>query len=166
VAWSWIATSKNAVNRRLFASVSGGREERFEEESGVQELESLLAASSAAETFKEDVRAFCAGRQSSRIRVNGFVPPVKVRRLLKFVLHRQPELAIEGLSLRGASGCSDFVGVVELETGGERRAFEFVWDCRWRAQEEGWVDYFGLPDQIRAAREFDWQCFKVWSARS
>jgi hypothetical protein len=39
---------------------------------------------------------------------------------------------------------------------------EFAWDCRWRAQQQGWVDAFGFPDQIRAADEFGWNCFQHW----
>ena len=41
--------------------------------------------------------------------------------------------------------------------------FSFTWCCRWRAEQEGWKDYFGFPDQIRAAREFGWDCFQRWS---
>ena len=47
------------------------------------------------------------------------------------------------------------------EMEGERQV-RFHWDCKWRAQQEGWVDYFGFPDQIRAAREFGWRCFERW----
>jgi hypothetical protein len=128
----------------------------------VLELKEMLAASRASESFKRDVLAFFDLGEASRIQVDGFVPPVKVARLIKHLLHTEPELPIERVSLRGFSGCSDFVGTVELETEAGRHAFEFIWDCRWRAQQEGWLDYFGLPDQIRAAREFDWRCFKVW----
>ena len=38
----------------------------------------------------------------------------------------------------------------------------FHWDCKWRAQQQGWVDYFGFPDQTRAAREFGFDCFRSW----
>jgi hypothetical protein len=27
------------------------------------------------------------------------------------------------------------------------------------------VDYFGFPDQVRAAQEFDWRCFRRWERR-
>ena len=33
---------------------------------------------------------------------------------------------------------------------------------RWRAEQQGWVDAFGFPDQIRAADEFGWNCFHRW----
>ena len=60
------------------------------------------------------------------------------------------------------SGCSDFVGTAVVEGGGESRVIRFAWDCRWRAEQEGWVDAFGFPDQIRAADEFGWNCFHRW----
>ena len=130
----------------------------------VGELEQLLAASRAAESFKCAVRSYHADKMSDRIAVAGYAPPIKVKRLLKHVLHAEPELPIERVTLRARSGCSDFVGIIDVETAHGRRSFEFVWDCRWRAMEEGWNDYFGFPDQIRAAQEFDWQCFKHWKA--
>lgn len=130
----------------------------------MKELEQLLAASRAAESFKSAVRSYYADKASDRIAVSGFAPPIKVKRLLKYVLHSEPELPIERVWLRAASGCSDFVGTIDVETAHGRRTFEFVWDCRWRALQEGWSDYFGLPDQIRAAQEFDWRCFKHWRA--
>jgi hypothetical protein len=45
---------------------------------------------------------------------------------------------------------------------GQALKFDFVWDCQWRAVQQGWTDHFGLPDQIRAAREFGWRCFQHW----
>ena len=131
-------------------------------EARVKELEQLLAASRAAESFKSAVRSYCADRSVDRIAVAGYAPPIKVKRLLKHVLHAEPDLPIERVTLRAYSGCSDFVGTIDVHTGNGRRTFEFAWDCRWRAVEEGWRDYFGLPDQIRAAQEFDWRCFKHW----
>ncbi|HEX8695519.1 MAG TPA: hypothetical protein VF746_24110, partial [Longimicrobium sp.] len=38
----------------------------------------------------------------------------------------------------------------------------FVWDCKWKAEQHGWHDYFGFPDQGRAAREFGYDCFRAW----
>lgn len=129
----------------------------------MQELESLLAASKAAEQFKNDVVQFHQAGQAGRIEVNGYAPSVKVSRVLKQLLSTEPTLPIERVALRGASGCSDFIGKVEIHTTDGRHTIEFVWDCRWRAETQGWVDYYGLPDQIRAAREFDWRCFKQWT---
>ena len=55
---------------------------------------------------------------------------------------------------------------MDVHTSSGVQVFDFVWDCRWRAEREGYVDYFGFPDQARAAREFDWQCFQVWQRRN
>lgn len=126
----------------------------------------MLAQSRAADPFKADVRTFCAQGDAPRIRVDGYIPPVKVERLIKQILAAEPELPIEQISVRGASGCSDFVGTVVARTVSGTLVFDFAWCCRWRALEEGWTDYFGFPDQIRAAQEFDWRCFRTWTKRA
>jgi len=131
-------------------------------EDRLTEFEQLLDRSRAADTFKNAVRSYCATGGADRIRVEGHAPQIKVRRLLAQMLSTEPHLPIEGISLRGRSGCSDFVGTVKVHAGSEIREYEFVWDCRWRAEQEGWTDCFGFPDQIRAAREYDWQCFVRW----
>jgi hypothetical protein len=128
------------------------------------EIEQILAESRAAEPFKIAVRSYRSGVDGDHIRVDGYAPSIKVKRLLTHMLAREPHLAIERISLRGRSGCSDFVGIVKVHTATETKTFEFVWDCRWRAEQEGWTDCFGFPDQIRAAREYDWQCFERWEA--
>lgn len=132
----------------------------------MSELEQILATSRAAEPFKLAVRSYCAGAGVDRIRIDGFAPPVKVKRLLAHILATEAHLPIEQIALRGRSGCSDFVGTVELRTATETHVYQFVWDCRWRAEQEGWTDYFGFPDQIRAAREYDWRCFERWEPLS
>ena len=126
------------------------------------DLAELLTESRATETFKSDVIRYLETGEAERVEVRGYAPRVKVTRLIKQVLASNPDLDIEQVSVRAQSGCSDFVGTVELATPNEKRTFEFVWCCRWRAEEEGWLDYFGFPDQMRAAREFDWRCFRVW----
>ena len=126
------------------------------------EIEQILALSRAAEPFKTAVRSYHSGCGGEHIRVDGYAPSVKVKRLLTHILAAEPHLAIERITLRGRSGCSDFVGTVKVHTATETRTFEFVWDCRWRAEQLGWTDCFGFPDQIRAAREYDWQCFERW----
>lgn len=128
----------------------------------MSELEQILAQSQAAEPFKHAVRSYCAGQHAERIRVDGFAPSVKVKRLLAHILSSESHLEIEKISLLARSGCSDFVGTVKLQTATETHVYDFVWDCRWRAEQEGWTDYFGFPDQIRAAREYDWRCFERW----
>ena len=129
----------------------------------LSELEQILARSKAVDTFKRAVRSYCENGGAEPIRVVGFAPPIKVRRLLAHILETESHLPIERITLRGRSGCSDFVGTVQVQTQSETHVYEFVWDCRWRAEQEGWVDCFGFPDQIRAAREFDWRCFERWN---
>jgi hypothetical protein len=129
-------------------------------------MDLILGKSQATESFKLDVTAFCSGRAAPRVTVEGFAPRIKVQRLLMQLLSREAELPITRVVVRGRSGCSDFTGEVKVETVSETRVFDFVWDCRWRAELEGWTDCFGLPDQTRAAQEFGWQCFQVWAPRS
>ena len=126
----------------------------------------LLENSLATTQFKADVQAFFEDGRSTRVKVETPVPQVKVRRLLTQLLNAEPELQIERVVIRGRSGCSDFVGTVDVHTVSEAHVFDFVWDCRWRAECEGYVDYFGFPDQTRAAQEFDWRCFQSWNRRS
>lgn len=129
----------------------------------MSDLEHLLKQSRAKETFKNDVRRYFATGRADYIRVEGFAPQVKVRRLLTHMLASEPTLAVEHVTLRARSGCSDFTGIVHVEADGVAQTFEFIWDCRWRAEQEGWLDCFGFPDQIRAAQEFDWRCFQRWT---
>lgn len=128
----------------------------------MKELEEILAASRAADEFKADVLRFCAGQRTERIEIAGHAPPVKITRLLKHMLSAEPHLEVERIALKARSGCSDFAGIVEVEAPNGHHAFEFLWDCRWRAEQEGWTDWFGFPDQTRAAQEFDWRCFREW----
>lgn len=126
------------------------------------ELEQILSESRAADAFKTAVRSYCASGDAEHIRVEGFAPTIKVKRLLAHMLTAEPHLPIERISLRARSGCSDFIGTVQVHTGSQTLSYEFVWDCRWRAEQQGWRDCFGFPDQIRAAREYDWRCFERW----
>ena len=123
----------------------------------------ILSRSCASERFKTDIVAFASREEAPSITLTRNVPRIKVIRLVNHLLHTHPEWAIERLHVDARSGCSDFVGTVTVEGAGESRAFEFAWDCRWRAEQEGWVDAFGFPDQIRAADEFGWNCFQHWS---
>jgi hypothetical protein len=129
-------------------------------------METLVHGSRATAEFKVEVLSFLAGKAADRVKVETYVPRVKVRRLLAHLLHSEPALEIDKVVVRGSSGCSDFVGSVDVHTTSGRHAFDFVWDCRWRAEHEGYVDVFGFPDQMRAAMEFDWQCFQRWERRS
>jgi hypothetical protein len=129
-------------------------------------MDSLLQHSLATTQFKADLLTFLLGEGTSRVKVESPVPQVKVRRLLTQLIAFEPHLQIEHVVIRARSGCSDFVGSVAVHTTSGAHVFDFVWDCRWRAENEGYVDYFGLPDQARAAEEFDWQCFQEWKRRS
>ena len=124
--------------------------------------DSILDRSNASPSFKQAVRAFAARQHADQIVLEHHVPRVKVLRLLMQLLHAHPEFAVERVFVDAHSGCSDFVGTVVVEGAGDSRMYEFAWDCRWRAEQEGWVDCFGFPDQIRAAEEFGWQCFQLW----
>jgi hypothetical protein len=124
--------------------------------------ETILSRSNAAAGFKHAVRAYAARQPVAEILVKHHVPRVKVLRLLHQLLHAHPEFAIERVFIDAHSGCSDFAGTIIVEGAGDARVFEFLWDCRWRAEQEGWLDCFGFPDQIRAAEEFGWQCFATW----
>lgn len=132
----------------------------------MSELEFFLAKSHATDTFKSAVRRYLENGGAEPIRVEGFAPRVKVRRLLTQMLSAEPHLPVECVTLRGRSGCSDFVGTLHVQTTHGSVAYEFAWDCRWRAEQEGWTDCFGLPDQIRAAEEYDWRCFERWETIS
>lgn len=128
-------------------------------------MEALMTTSAATSDFKSALASFLAGTPSELVKVENRVPHVKVRRLLNQLLAAEPGLEIERVVIRGLSGCSDFVGSLEVETKTGPAVFDFAWDCRWRAQTEGFTDYFGFPDQSRAAQEFDWQCFRQWERR-
>jgi hypothetical protein len=125
-------------------------------------LQSLLNGSRAVEAFKTDVASYFRGGAAPRIQLARRAPPIKVQRLLAHLLETEPQLEIERVRIEASSGCSDFRGVVRVETADSVQDFEFTWCCRWRAEEAGFKDYFGFPDQIRAATEFDSRCFKIW----
>ena len=129
-------------------------------------MESILARSKATEAFKHDVIRFAAGDSAASIQVLGYAPRVKVERVLMQLLHAEPDLVVRSARIHGTSGCSDFSGAAVVETPTGTRTFSFTWCCRWRAEQEGWKDYFGFPDQIRAAREFGWDCFQRWAESS
>jgi hypothetical protein len=122
----------------------------------------LIATARASEAFKADVLRFAEGLPADRIRTVRHAPRVKVLRLLTQLLHAEPHLEIERVSIDAWSGCSDFRGTITVTTTDAVSAFRFRWDCSWRAEQEGWFDAFQLPDQIRAAHIFGWRCFSHW----
>jgi hypothetical protein len=128
------------------------------EEVTVKPLADLIAASAATPQFKDAVQALAAGRPQRVIDYNPGSPPVKVLRLVAKLLEAYPEYAFERLEVLGESSCSGFWGRAIAEPGPAE--FQYEWDCAWRAEERGWFDSFGDPDQIRAARTLGYQCFR------
>jgi len=128
-------------------------------------METLVHRSSATSDFKSDILSFLSGVPSARVKVESYVPRVKVRRVLTQLLSVEPTLEIEQVVIRGSAGCSDFIGSMDVQTASGALVFDFTWCCRWRAENEGYRDYFGFPDQTRAAQEFDWRCFQRWERR-
>ena len=127
-------------------------------------LDASLAASRATPEFQADVRAYADYRDASRVVLLRNAPRIKVLRVITQLLATHPELPVERVRLHGVSGCADYRGTVVAEMAHDSpRTFAFVWDCAWRATREGWVDSRGTPDQVRAAREFGWQCFSEWN---
>ena len=127
----------------------------------VHHLDELLNESAATEQFKEAVRDLQGGKSGVAISYNRGVPPVKAMRAVMKLLETEPGMAINHVEINATSGCSDFVGTMNVN-GGEAR-YDFVWDCSWRAKQENYTDHFGYPDQIRAAREFQYQCFQKFN---
>ncbi len=127
------------------------------------DLTTFLQRSQATAPFREAVARFLRdGRTSELVSFNAPSPSVKVERTLTKMLEAYPDLPIERVEIQAATGCEFFRGTLALHAGGEERRVRFDWDCRWRAEREGWSDYFGYPDQARAAREFGWDCFRAW----
>ena len=133
-------------------------------------LISLLDRSAASSQLKLAIRTLAAQPWGNAQSCDALVcrrgmPAVKVERVLTQLLTELPDARIQRIEIDARSGCSDFGGHLTVHTDDAVRVFDFVWDCRWRAAEEGWTDHWGEPDQIRAAREFGWRCFAVWTER-
>lgn len=126
----------------------------------------LLTTARASDGFKTDLARYADGLPADRIRTVRHAPRIKVLRLLAQLLHAEAHLEIERVSIDAWSGCSDFRGTITVTSTDSVSAFRFRWDCSWRAEQEGWFDVFELPDQIRAAHEFGWQCFRLWEETS
>ncbi|MES2180448.1 MAG: hypothetical protein V4550_21530 [Gemmatimonadota bacterium] len=121
-----------------------------------------LDAAAAHPELKRDVLDFVRGANAERIELQGFAPRVKVERVLTQLFHAHPELPVERIKVAARSGCSDFTGEITAFAGDVEHRFRFTWCCSWKAEQEGWKDYFGFWDQARAAREFGWRCFRTW----
>lgn len=121
----------------------------------------LLAASAATPAFRAAVAELEKSQKpSAAIQFGPGNPPVKVLRAICGLLEAFPTVAVDSVSVNAASGCSDYRG--ELHINGGQRKFRFVWDCAWKAEQLGWKDMFGSPDQQRAARAFGYRCFEVF----
>lgn len=125
-----------------------------------------LEAAAAHPEFKSDVLSFVRGGTTQRIALEGHAPRVKVERVLTQLLSAHPKLAVERVTVRGRSGCSDFTGELTVFAADAEHRFAFTWCCAWRAEQEGWRDCFGFWDQMRAAREFGYRCFSRWEELS
>jgi len=127
-------------------------------------IQYLIARSGATPEFRAALEEFLAsGRPNERIAFDSRrSPSVKVERTLTRLLEMHPELALESVSIVGSSGCEYYRGTLTAVAAGAQHRIEFYWDCKWRAEQQGWRDAFGFPDQIRAAREFGYDCFREW----
>ncbi|MBW3629432.1 MAG: hypothetical protein KY464_09060, partial [Gemmatimonadetes bacterium] len=127
-------------------------------------IRDFLERSSATPAFQDAIRAFVrTGAPNDRVGFEAYSPPVKIERTLTKMLAAYPNLAIDRVEIRGSSGCEYFSGKLTIHALDGEREVLFHWDCKWRAQQQGWVDYFGFPDQTRAAREFGYDCFREWT---
>lgn len=123
----------------------------------------LLDESQVTDAFREAVAEFLSTPVSSdRISFGRGCPPVKVERTLAKILEEYPDLPVESIDLDAQSGCEFFRGVATIRAADGERRVRFEWNCRWRAEQMGWADWFGFPDQARAAREFGHDCFRAW----
>jgi hypothetical protein len=129
----------------------------------IMNLRDLVARSRATPAFRAALDDFLRdARPSEQIRFDRHSPVVKVERALTKLLVAHPTLPIDRVTIDAASGCEYYRGEMRVSAGGEDLRIRFHWDCRWKAAEQGWTDYFGFPDQIRAAREFGFDCFRTW----
>lgn len=127
-------------------------------EIAIHTLDELLSASAATPGFQQAARELAAGKPQSAIRFPRSNPSVKALRVVMKLLEEFPEFPFESVEINGESGCSDYSGAAVAQPGGAR--FEFSWNCKWRAEQLGWTDHYGDPDQIRAARTYGYQCFE------
>jgi hypothetical protein len=127
-------------------------------------LTDILDHCAATDHFKIAVLAVQGRTRTPLVSSLRPVPHIKIMRLLTHLVSTERDLEIESVRIHADSGCADLTGVIDVACTDALRRFSFAWDCAWRAREQGWTDCFGFPDQMRAAREYDWRCFKSWQA--
>jgi hypothetical protein len=126
-------------------------------------IQEFLDRTAATPAFRSGLTQFLAEhRPNEVIRYGAGSPPVKVQRTLTRLLEAHPDWEIERVEITARSGCEDYRGTLVATTPEGERAVRFDWNCRWKAEQMGWSDAFGFPDQIRAAREFGHDCFRGW----
>ncbi len=120
----------------------------------------LLEASRAEAAFKQAVLDFGNGANSPLIACSPGSPRIKVMRVLMQLLEAFPEETISDVSIEGESSCSSYSG--RLTFGPANTEVFFNWDCSWRASQEGFVTWYGAPDQAKAAQMFGFRCFETF----
>src|SRR5215217_766534 len=91
-----VAPSQEASGRLSLATTSIPRD---------MTIRDFLQRSSATAAFQDAVNAFTrSGAPNDRVSFDAYSPPVKVERTLTKMLEVYPELAIDRVEIRGASG--------------------------------------------------------------
>jgi hypothetical protein len=127
----------------------------------VATLNTLLERSRATSEFSQAVlKVASVDGPNELIQFDRWLPAVKVLRVIAQLLETEPELEIRKVAIDARAGCSNFTGTINVNDG--ERSWRFDWDCRWRAEQEGWYTPSGAPDQVRAAHEFGYRCFRVF----
>jgi hypothetical protein len=129
----------------------------------LMKLIEFLEESAVSPSLRDAVRHFAVtGRAAESLSFPPNAPGVKVERTLTKLLEEYPDLPIERVEISGHSGCEFFRGEISVRSAQQALRIRFEWNCKWKATEMGWFDYFGFPDQTRAAREFEHDCFRAW----
>jgi len=139
-----------------------GQLQRSFEGTVVKQSEMILAASRATDEFKQAVRDLRQGLKSPLIAHQDNHPAVKVFRVVLKLLDARPGLPVIRTEISGESGCADFQGTV-ICYAPDPITFNFIWDCAWKARREKYYTVYGGLDQVRAAIEFGYDCFKLFA---
>lgn len=123
------------------------------------DIQNFLKNSKATKEFKAAVTNFFEGGKTDLIRYNRTAPRIKVERTLTKIIEEFGEFQISKVEIDGNSGCEYFRGTAKI-CAEEEQTIDFEWNCIWKAEEQGYKNLFGMPDQVRAAKEFGYDCFK------